>query len=149
MKHTLDNLEGLFIGDICYALEDDVYYTEWGTKHNFQDGLITTENNLQFAVAGTYFGDGLYYDEYFNEYPVDAGVIGVVDLRLATKYNQEELNKLGLVIPEANKVEFDVNEGIFYITAYKNNEEIKNITIDTFGNDEWDDEEDDDGDWYF
>lgn len=148
MKYILENLEGLYIGDICYALEDNIYHNLWG-MHDYKDGCYITEDNLQFAVAGTYFGDGLYYDEYFNEFLVDAGVIGVVDLRLATKYNQVELNKLGLVIPEADKVKFEENEGIFYITAYKNNEEIENIIINTFGDTEWDDEEEDDGDWFF
>ena len=131
MKYTLENLEGLYIGDICYALEDDVYYTEWGTKHNFQDGLITTENSLQFAVSGTAYGDGLYEGTDGTEFPVDAGVIGVVDLRLAKRYTHAQLNSLGLIVPNATKVEFSAEDGYFEITVFKNDKEILSFEIDT------------------
>ena len=131
MKYILDNLEGLYIGDVCYALEDDAYYNEWGIKHNFQDGLITTESNLRFAVSGTAYGDGLYKGSDGSEFPVDAGVIGVVDLRLAKRYTQAQLSSLGLIIPNATKVEFSAEDGYFEIIVFENDKEILSFNIDT------------------
>lgn len=132
---TLRNIKGLYIGDICYALEDDVYDGVWG-KNDYESGKYETEDGLQFAVDNTYCGDGLYESSDGEFYPVDAGVIGVVDLRLATKSSIDELKRLGKVIPEADMVEFFAEDGVFEITVYKDNEDIYTTEIDTRDYDE-------------
>lgn len=140
VRITLKNIEGLYIGDICYALEDDVYDGVWG-KNDYEPGRYETEDGLQFAVDNTYCGDGLYESCDGEFYPVDAGVIGVVDLRLATKSSLDELRRLGKVIPEADMVEFFAEDGMFDITVYKDNEEIYTTEINTRDYDEDEDEE--------
>lgn len=140
MRITLRDIEGLYIGDICYALEDDVYDGVWG-KNDYESGKYETEDGLQFAVDNTYCGDGLYESCDGEFYPVDAGVIGVVDLRLATKSSLDELKRLGKIIPEADMVEFFAEDGVFDITVYKDNEEIYSTEINTRDYDEDEDEE--------
>lgn len=59
MKGTLYGVKGIYIGDICYALEEDVYFGVWG-KNNYQDGEYETEDGKKFAVAHTKHGDGTF-----------------------------------------------------------------------------------------
>lgn len=139
MKVRLKNIKGLYIGDICYALEEDVYNNVWG-KEDYADGKFKTDNGLEFAVGSTAFGDGSYYGTGGTMYAVDAGVIGVVDLRLATRYSHEELEELGRIIPDADEVVFYTEDGYFEIKVYKDNEQTHDIEI--FTSDEEDEDED-------
>lgn len=140
MKYTLKNIKGLYVGDICYALEDKIYDGVWG-KNGYEDGMYETEDGLQFAVAGTAHGDGTYYSGDGHDYSVDAGVIGVVDLRLATKYSLEELDSLGHVFPNADEVQFIAEDGYFDITVFENGKRIITYDIETGYEEEWDDED--------
>lgn len=142
MKITLNNIEGLYIGDICYALEDSVYDGVWG-KNDYEPGRYETEDGLQFAVDNTYGGDGFFQADDGTDYAVDAGVIGVVDLRLATKYNIEQLGNLGKVIMNVDSVQFESDNGLFDITVYKDGNVVYTTEINTR-----DIEEDDDDFWY-
>ena len=77
---------GFVIGDICYILGDGLYHNFWGDECGYEDGIFqTVEGGLRFGVGSTAYGDGLYYDDAGREYPVDAGVIGIVPLELAGK----------------------------------------------------------------
>lgn len=131
MNCTLRHIEGLYIGDICYALNDDTYYNTWGKENHFEDGKFETKDGLEFAVAGTAEGDGWYVSNDGSEYGVDAGIIGVVDLRLATKYSIDELKNLGKIIPDADEAEFFADEGLFHIKTYKDRKLIYDTEIDT------------------
>ena len=78
--------EGFYIGDICYALSDDVYYDVWGKMNEYQDGQFEEpESKLSFAVGSTAYGDGLFFGSDGFNYGVDAGVIGIVPLELVKK----------------------------------------------------------------
>ena len=51
MKCTL--LPGrYYIGDICYALKNDIYDNIWGDIYDYSEGKFEVENSV-FAVAGT------------------------------------------------------------------------------------------------
>lgn len=142
MKITLKNIEGLYIGDICYALEDNVYDGVWG-KNDYKPGRYETEDGLQFVVDDTYSGDGFFKADDGTNYSVDAGVIGVVDLRLATRYDIEQLGNLGKIIMNVDSVLFESDNGLFDITVYKDGNVIYTTEINTR-----DIEEDDDDFWY-
>lgn len=135
--------KGFYIGDICYVLEDDIYYDVWG-KQNFPDGIIEVPGTgLSFAVGGTAYGDGTYSDNHGNYYEVDAGVIGVVPLELVKKIDLEEADEDGNVVYTPGEAEFSANKGIFDITL----PDGETIYINT-ADDEEDEEDDDwDEDW--
>ena len=124
---------GFYIGDICYVLPDNIYHGIWGDKHGYESGLVeveamneaetegggqepqTPQTAFAFAVASTNFGDGLYGDEEGCEYPVDAGVIGIVPLELVKADIGSDLN-LGRVERTPGTARFEAEDGIFDIT---------------------------------
>ena len=110
-----------YIGDISYVLSSEIYRDFWHEVHNFQDGIYEI-NNGHFAVSGTKYGDGCYSDNKDNDYPVDAGVIGLVSEKLLVK---EELDMIimwkPVIINSITPVKFEFNNGIFiieYITEF-------------------------------
>jgi hypothetical protein len=74
------------LGDPCYA----VPYEDWddllASCNYFQNpiGLITKDFTKKFFVLGfsTRWGDGCYAGSDGKEYPVDAGLIGLVPIEL-------------------------------------------------------------------
>ena len=85
-KYSIEVKNGLYIGDLCYVLSDSVYYGVWDEKYHFENGAYTDpETGLQFAMVSTKYGDGEYVDDADNEYPVDAGIIGICDLDLCKR----------------------------------------------------------------
>ena len=118
--------KGFYVGDVSHVLSDDVYQNFWGAKYKFADGLFTVNpiRDLAFAVAATAYGDGVYYDNEGNEYPVGAGNIGLVPLELAAK---ERGLRLGQVFLALGVASFHCFEGIFTIGLPKD----QLIRIDT------------------
>ena len=70
----------LFVGDICYALNEEKYDGIWGKKMGYKDGVIADDEATYAIAVGTAFGDGYYYDEKGCGYGVDAGVLGVTNM---------------------------------------------------------------------
>jgi len=70
-----------WIGDLCYVLGD-----KWEevcdlmiSGDDIIDGeVFRMDDGTIFTVLSTEYGDGTYTDQYGNEYPVDAGLIGAV-----------------------------------------------------------------------
>lgn len=143
------NTHKVFVGDICYALDDDLYQRVWGDKLDFKDGEI--ENYA--VVAGTEYGDGCYEGDEAS-YGVDAGVIGVTDIEhyMDSGHSVEDLPRLGAVveIPSGQcEVCFDADtDGTFYITINDigTGDTVFKDVICTGDDDEddWDDEDDED-----
>ena len=92
------NTHKVFVGDICYALDRDIYHSVWGDTMDYEDGAIKN----YAVVAGTEYGDGCYEGNE-TSYSVDAGVIGVTDI------DGSYYNVMGLPVQriwaELNKVE--------------------------------------------
>ena len=144
------NTHKVFVGDICYALDRDIYRNAWCDVMNCEDGAIGN----YAVVAGTEYGDGCYEGNE-TSYSVDAGVIGVTDIEhyMDPKHSVEDLSRLGAVveIPSGQcEVCFDADtDGTFYITI---NDNITGDTVfkdvictgdDEEDQDDWDEEEDD------
>lgn len=85
IKGAIKSDKGFYVGDICYALAEDVYHGVWGGA-GYEDGKHTDPaTGRDFIVAGTADGDGEYNDQTGRLYPVDAGNIGIVPLELLDK----------------------------------------------------------------
>lgn len=127
-----------FIGDISYVMHND--WSEFCSDHYESDGMLSTlSDGRQFWFHGTYFGDGYYQDNNYHEYPVDAGILGIIninDIKL-TEHDDITLgNEVDFSEPFA--VSYDSKTGIFY---------FGHITIETddSGRDEYEEEDDEDG----
>lgn len=111
MKEIIKSNKGFYVGDICYALNDDIYSGIWG-KWGYCDGKYSTPDGFAFAVAGTAYGDGEYIDQKGRLYGVDAGVIGIVPLELLDKH----YNFGGHIFEGAGEAIFEAEKGFFSIT---------------------------------
>ena len=126
VEATIKSEKGFYLGDICYVLEDRVYDKIWGEKGDYADGVHTDDKSAQsFAVASTAFGDGCYLGDDGHDYPVDAGVIGLVPLELVFKKNSA--HQLGRIVLGAGTAEFTAEGGKFEV-AFPNG---KTVAIDT------------------
>ena len=83
---TITVSNGFYVGDLCFALSEEVYNKVWGDTYGFEDGAyIDPATGLEFAMVGTAGGDGCYRGADGQDYPVDAGIIGVCALELVQK----------------------------------------------------------------
>ena len=121
---TVSSKKGFVISDPCYVLSDNVYRGFWIEQKHSAYGIFDYEGS-SFAVAGTAYGDGVYYDNHVNKYPVDAGVIALIPLELVSDEKGIELgefviNELGLnlgaVFEIPGEAEFMCEDGVFDIT---------------------------------
>ena len=136
MKFTVHSEKGFYLGDICYVLGDETYYGVWGGNH-YEDGCFEVgEGGFQFVVAGTAYGDGTYFDGQGHEYGVDAGVIGLVPLELVGK---EDGLSDGRVCLCGGEAEFEVEDGVFFVSLPNG----ENVIINTAAEEDEEDWEDD------
>ena len=107
---SIKSNKGFYVGDLCYALNDDVYDTIWGGAA-YQDGIYKEPvTGRCFAVAATADGDGTYIDNNRRTYDVDAGNISLVPGELA------EDTFGGHFFPGAGTASFEAENGVFMIT---------------------------------
>jgi hypothetical protein len=131
-----------YIGDVCYALDDDVYHQQWGKKYHYDVGTHDIQfNGVHDAITMNYtaYGDGTYVDELSKlEFYVDSGTIGIVPFNLCSSKNIKD-NKIkgGHFIESTTPIEFKSISGIFVI-GYNDNQNL--IIIDTDCQDDDDDD---------
>jgi hypothetical protein len=101
-----------YIGDICYALKNDIYDNIWGDIYDYSEGKFEVENSV-FAVAGTKYGDGGYKGSNGFVYDVDAGVIGMVHEKLMKNDHYEG----GTMHTFTEDVSFSCDDGLFLIES--------------------------------
>ena len=72
-----------YIGDLCYVMnpEWDEFCNLTISGNNVLDGEFNLKDGRRFATFTTKYGDGTYYDEQGFEYPVDAGLIGCINVK--------------------------------------------------------------------
>ena len=117
---TIASKKGFYVGDICYSMYHELYDEFWGDQCGYDDGIHTIPDDsivpgtagFKFAVASTAWGDGTYKDEDGREYPVDAGVIGVLPLELV---NFNYYTDGGHIFELPGSCEFEEYCGIFKI----------------------------------
>ena len=119
---------GFYIGDLCYALDKDIYDNIWG-GNNYEDGqYVDPKTKAEFAMVGTAYGDGDYESsEAGVNFPVDAGIIGIADLSICPGKDTD----FGMVIPDYTSVVFiDYDNGTITVSwgAGSNHKEIEIYT---------------------
>jgi len=130
-----------FLGDVCYC-----FGKSWGDildKTDFFNDAL--EHNGQLLIAfGTAYGDGTYFDQFGNKFPVDAGLIGLTPVSMIEKEggeNSEWLKSAGIFIDvgedfyaenKGGDMKFGPHE-ILTLTEEEDEEE----------SDPWDDDEED------
>lgn len=138
------NTHKLFVGDICYALKEDIYDKFWGDTKHFRDGIYPEQG---FVVGSTAYGDGCYRGSDGTEFGVDAGVIGVTDIENfgEDKYSEDTLKRLGKIIEVPSgttRVDFYDEDGGFDIAISSEGKLLYHVIIET-EEDDWDEEEED------
>lgn len=75
-----------YIGDCCYVLsEDHLDGFDWVTdfcEQYWNDGEDIAIDGLKVVAYGTAYGDGVYPSSIGANFPVDAGLIGIVPKEL-------------------------------------------------------------------
>lgn len=77
-----------WVGDPCYAIKP---HDLWMDVVNdiFNNDIATFLNSkgeeVSVCAFSTKYGDGVYYDQFGREYPVDAGLIGIVSASVENK----------------------------------------------------------------
>jgi len=76
-----------WLGDPCYSVPDSLWESLLASCRFFEHpvGEVTTDAGDTYKVLAfrTKFGDGVYEDQDGNEFPVDAGLIGLIPVGLA------------------------------------------------------------------
>ncbi len=135
-----------YIGDVCYALGDDVYYKGWGDRFGFANGLYEVDGK-QFAVLSTAYGDGQYEAKGFPyDLPVDAGNIGMVNVGLVDKFGAGDKVSFGVVMTFDSDIEFSYDAGLISVVSGDFEMQIDTAYDDDWDDDDWDDDDDDDDD---
>lgn len=134
-----------YIGDLCYVMHeewDEVIELMFPTERRECEGELTLADGRKFFYGSTAYGDGSYIDNRGGEYPVDAGIIGIIATNDISEADKEESVQCGNVYTFDEPFEITAHAGLF---------KFGEIEIDTayfYENeeDEEDDEEDDDYD---
>jgi hypothetical protein len=117
-----------YLGDPCYTLGGDKWLDVLKQSDYFDKPYV---KGKKMAVAfGTAYGDGQYMDQYGNEYPVDAGMIGLVPVSMATIKKPTGVHMFTFTEPIECE---DRGDGVLYFGGY---------AIDTDPDDEEEEEED-------
>jgi len=136
MKTITDKVSATFpkgtyyIGDLCYILKP-----EWKEvcdliikEDTVLEGKFKLSDGREFFIGNTAYGDGTYQDNLGQEYPVDSGSLGLIEVR-----NEFDPNiKLGNLHTFFQDFTVSVEEGYFIFGA---------ITIDTRSEEDYSDEE--------
>lgn len=75
-----------YIGDLCYVM-----HNEWDEFCESLDDVERVVNGKKIASLSTMYGDGSYYDQFGNEYGVDAGLIGCIKIEDIEKDDQNRV----------------------------------------------------------
>lgn len=138
-----------FLGDVVLALTNDA--EDFWAQLDSREGEIELPGrpDCKFAVCATSAGNRTYHDNMGRPYVVTAGEIGLVPeclWRTALDDPRGPLSR-GLVINVNNVVDFDVEDGIFYVTVDGDIIEIDTESEDFYDDDEEDRTEDEEAVW--
>lgn len=121
-----------YIGDLCYALADDIYDGVFGNIGGYDSGLYKKNDSEFFFVDNTAYGDGMYGATDGNEFAVDAGIIGICPASMIGKGTGREKDGDGGHIYEFKEpVKCTFNSGVF---TFKSG--FRKLVINTEGEDE-------------
>jgi hypothetical protein len=132
-----------YVGDLCYVFSEDqwseVCSLMFPDNHHGEDqeGVFTLKDGTEFAIFGTLWGDGGYYDnQTTQEYCVDSGTIGCVltsAIDVTSKYpNIRDLGNVVTFIKDfepRSEMDRHLQEGNLYF----GNTNLGQLIVDTAG----------------
>lgn len=107
-----------WLGDPCYFVSDEDWDEILKTSEFFTYPSGTVRGYTVYAL-GTMFGDGTYVGSDGFDYPVDAGVIGLVPVGLAIK--PDDKPPAGQLITTNLPTAFGYSNGSIYFGGYSIN----------------------------
>lgn len=123
-----------YIGDLCYVLGDDIYDNIFG-GFGYESGVYTEKaTGRSFVVDGTAYGDGVYPSSDGKKFMVDAGIIGICPTSLMAKNDGG-----GHIYKFKDEVKCHFANG-----RYIFNSGPSQLVIDTTGDDDAEEYDDDD-----
>ena len=89
-----------WLGDPCYAIPNNDWMT-WlkAARYETRNTLDATLNGHRAIAFGTLYGDGCYEGSDGNNYPVDAGLIGLVPVALNANVRPDLAVKVTFTAP--------------------------------------------------
>ena len=153
MRRVTDDIVGhvwvpagkYWLGDPCYVIKDEMWI-DWleSCDYENQKHLIGKTPDGYFAIGfNTAHGDGVYQDQFGNDYGVDAGLIGLV----AYGHNPFANNVLVKLVEFTSEVVAEVDDdgnmqfGEYIIITDESDLEEEDEDDDDYEA-KWDDEED-------
>ena len=121
-----------WVGDLCYVLHDrwDEFCDKTVVDNNCLDGGLLLSDGTRVAQYHTAHGDGCYCDQFGNDYPVDAGLIGCIRIEDIRDNDPGRWDAGGHVHEFPKEFYTDADDGIIH---------IGHLVIDT----NWEDNNDD------
>lgn len=103
-----------YVGDLCYVMHDkwDAFCEQTIVGHDVLDGEFVV-GGVNVATYCTKYGDGVYTDKEGRQYPVDAGLIGCINVEDIAPTELENLH-LGNVIEFAKPFNACSRNGVIY-----------------------------------
>ena len=89
-----------YVGDLCYVMTDkewDEFCSITISNNHCLCGEFEMKDGRRFATYGTAWGDGVYRDQYRNEYSVDSGSIGCIKLEDIKAEKYKDIEDLGAI----------------------------------------------------
>jgi hypothetical protein len=112
MSNTKFQAGKYYIGDLCYVMHEK--WTEFCNSTDNEGTLQKLSDNRTFWWHSTAYGDGVFTDQLDKEYPVDAGLIGIIDASSIAAIPENDI-ELGNVIEFPSDFEVEYIDGTFYI----------------------------------
>lgn len=101
------------IGDPCYSVPD-ARWLEWLEAADYMNvgrGVLHAElDGCTVVGVSTAYGDGVYHSNLGHELDVDAGLIGLVDVRIADPDRDPDLETITFADPIICKFDEDTGE---------------------------------------
>ena len=105
-----------YVGDLCYVMHkewDEVcgLFFKGRDDHGCNEGEFNLKDGRRFASYNTKYGDGGYYDQFGDEYSVDAGLIGCISLNDIDLTDDDNFLSGGQVIEFKNDFSVSGSQG--------------------------------------
>ena len=106
-----------YVGDLCYVMHkewDEVcgLFFKDRDDHGCNEGEFNLKDGRRFASFNTKYGDGGYWDQFGNEYGVDAGLIGCIALDDIDLTSGDNFTSGGQIIEFKNDFSVSGSQGL-------------------------------------
>lgn len=106
-----------YVGDLCYVMHEEwdevcgLFFKD-RDDHGCNEGEFNLKDGRRFASFNTKYGDGAYYDQFGDEYGVDAGLIGCIALNDIDLTNDDNFIRGGQIIEFVSDFSVSGSQGL-------------------------------------